>query len=159
MSRVAPGKPLGFSRREESRSRGGVVDGIHTTTSPWKENRMHRKISTTLAILATTAGAAALASSAQAQISPTIAVDVVDNDALQVVGDPDITLDDGNVAFQWGRGATSSRLTGTLHLTDADKARWRVRVDSFDRSGTLVGTEYDVANGTPAKKEVKDIPV
>jgi hypothetical protein len=120
---------------------------------------MYRKLSAALAILAATAGVSVLAGSAQAQISGTIGGDVVDNDALQVSGDPDVTLDDGNVAFQWGSGKTSSRLTGTLHLTDADKARWRVRIDSFDRSGTLIGTAYDVPDGTPAKKEVKDIPV
>jgi hypothetical protein len=121
--------------------------------------RMYRKLTTALAVLATTAGVSALASSAQAQISGTIGGDVVDNDALQVSGDPDISLVDGNVAFQWGSGETSSRLTGTLHLLDADKARWRVRVDSFDRNGTKIGTAYDVPDGTPVKKEVKDIPV
>src|SRR3954453_8815200 len=117
------------------------------------------KLGRLVAIRATTAGFATLASSAQAQISGTIGGDVVDNDALQVSGDPDISLVDGNVAFQWGSGTTSSRLTGTLPLLDADKARWRVRVDSFDRSGTKIGTAYDAPDGTPVKKETKDIPV
>jgi hypothetical protein len=121
--------------------------------------RMYRKLTTALTVLATTAGVSALASSAQAQISGTIGGDVVDNDALQVSGDPDISLTDGNVAFRWGGGMTSSRLTGTLHLTDADKARWRVRVDSFDRNGTLIGTAYDAPRGTGADTAVKDIPV
>jgi hypothetical protein len=120
---------------------------------------MYRKFSAMVAILATTAGVAALAGSAQAQISGTIGGDVVDTDAIQVLGNSDISLTDGSVAFRWGRGTTSSRLTGTLHLLDADKARWRVRVDSFDRSGKRIGRAYDVADGTPVKKEVKDIPV
>ena len=44
---------------------------------------MYRKLSTALAILATTAGVSALASSAQAQISGTIGGDVVDNDSVR----------------------------------------------------------------------------
>jgi hypothetical protein len=117
------------------------------------------KLGTLVAILAAAAGFSALTGTAHAQISGTIGGDVVDNDALQVTGDPDISLTDGNVAFKWGYGKTSARLTGTLHLTDADKASWRVRVDSFDRSGALVDTAYDVSAGTPVKKEVKDIDV
>ena len=66
------------------------------------------KLGTMVAILATAAGFSAFAGSAQAQISGTIGGDVVDNDALQVNGDPDISLVDGNVAFEWGRGKTSA---------------------------------------------------
>ena len=73
-------------------------------------------------------------------------------------GDPDITLTDGNVAFEWADGKTAAA-DRDAPPPDADKASWRVRVDSFDRSGKLIGTEYDVRNGTPVKKEVKDIPV
>jgi hypothetical protein len=118
------------------------------------------KLGTLVAILATAAGFSAFAGSAQAQISGTIGGDVVDNDAIQVYGNSDISLVDGNVAFQWGFGKTSARLTGTVHLTDASRASWRVRVDTFDRSGTLIDTAYDKVKGTPVgDKDVKDIDV
>jgi hypothetical protein len=66
----------------------GVIGGIQSATSPWKENRMYRsKLVTMVATLAIAAGFSALAATAEAQISGTIGGDVVDNDALQVLGD------------------------------------------------------------------------
>ena len=50
------------------------------------------KLGTMVAILATAAGFSALAGRAEAQISGTIGGDIVDNDPLQVLGDPGITL-------------------------------------------------------------------
>jgi hypothetical protein len=71
----------------ECRSHGDVIGGIHSATSPWKENRMYpSKLGTMVAILATAAGFSALAGSAEAQISGTIGGDVFDKDAPQVRG-------------------------------------------------------------------------
>jgi hypothetical protein len=118
------------------------------------------KLGTMVAILATAAGFSAFAGSAQAQISGTIGGDVVDNDALQVNGDPDISLIDGNVAFEWNRGETSAHVTATIHLTHAERASWRLRVQSFDRSGKRIGTAFDDEDGTTVfNEEVKDIDV
>jgi hypothetical protein len=73
------------------------------------------------AILATAAGFSALAGKAQAQSSGSIGGDVGDNDPVKVLGDPNITLTDGNVAFQSGIGKTNSR--GTVHVVGGENAR------------------------------------
>ncbi len=75
-------------------------------------------------------------------------------------GDPDISIIDGNVAFEYNRGTTSSHVTGTIHLTHAERASWRLRVQSFDRSGKRIGTAFDSEDGTTVfNQEVKDIDV
>lgn len=86
----------------------------------------HRKLSTTLAILAATAGVSVFAASAQAV--------VVDNDSASVTGDPDgeVSLTDANLAFDWTGGEMVPRLTGTLNGDFADDLCLRVRVDSYD---------------------------
>ena len=117
------------------------------------------KLGTMVAILATAAGFSALAGRAEAQISGTIGGDIVDNDPLQVLGDPTITLTDGNVAFQSGHGKITARLTGTVHVVGGENARFRVRVDSFDRPGSLLGTAYDAPDGTSVHRTVEDILV
>ena len=51
-------------------------------------------------------------------------------------------------------------MTATIHLTHAERASWRLRVQSFDRSGKRIGTAFDVEDGTTVfNKEVKDIEV
>jgi hypothetical protein len=107
----------------------------------------HRRLGAMLAILTTGAGLTALAGSAQADFVPTVSGTVVDNDPLTVSG-THASLEDGNVAFEWGRGNVSSRITGTVHVGGSDRARFRVKVDSYDRYGDKVGTAYDVTDGT-----------
>lgn len=111
------------------------------------------------AMLAITAGGLTFAASAQASSIP-IGQAVVDNDPVQVLGDPEVTLVDGNVAFTWTSGTTSSRLTGTLHVVDGDDASYRVKVASFDRAGTSLGNVYDSTAGHALHTDAaKDFPV
>jgi hypothetical protein len=120
----------------------------------------HRKIGTLLAILATAAAGSALAGSANAAIVSSPLKDVVDNDPVQVLVDPEVKLIDANVAFAWGSGSTDSRLTGTLHIVDGDDARFRVKLASYDRSSKLLGTTYNTLAGTPIHTDAaKDIAV
>ena len=60
-----------------------------------------RKLSTTLAMLAATAGVSVFAASAQAV--------VVDNDSVSLTSDSEVKLTDANLAFDFSGGATSSR--------------------------------------------------
>jgi hypothetical protein len=110
------------------------------------------------AILATAAGCLALAGSAQAQISGTIGGDVVDTDALQVLSDPEVTFD-GDVAFTWTNGKVGSHLTGKMHVVGGVNASYRVKVESFDRAGSSVGTSYDDKDGTGVHSADVEIPV
>jgi hypothetical protein len=71
---------------------------------------------------------------------------LVDNDPFPTLShDPnsEVTFADGNVAWWWGNGVVTPKLAGTLHVVNGDDARFRVRVDSFDKDGKLVGTAYD----------------
>lgn len=68
------------------------------------------KLGTLVAILATVAGFSAFAAGAEAQISGTIGGDIVDNDPAHGLGDPTITLTNGNAAFQWLSGEANPRL-------------------------------------------------
>ncbi len=99
------------------------------------------KLGTTVAILAVTAGFSALVDSAHAQISGTIGGDVVDNGACQVLGDRSIALTDGNMAFQWGRGETTSRLTGTVHVIGSENARASAWASTATSDSTAVGRQ------------------
>jgi hypothetical protein len=107
----------------------------------------HRRLGAMLAMLTTGAALTALAASAQATVVPTTDDTVVDNDPLAVSG-THASLADGNVAFEWGHGKVASRITGTVHVGGTDHARFRVKVDSYDRYGVKVGTSYDVTDGT-----------
>lgn len=106
---------------------------------------MPHRILTTL--LATAAAGAALAGSAQAATVSVRGV-VVDNDALiDLLQGPEVTLTDGNVAFQWANATVTPRLTATLHIVDGDDACYRVRTDSYDSAGYPVGSAYDKPAG------------
>ena len=93
---------------------------------------MHRKLGTTLAILATTAGVSVFAASAQAV--------VVDNDDASLTGDPEVTLTDANLAFDFTGGQMIPRLTATLEAENVDATCVRVRIDSYD-DGTFLHTK------------------
>jgi hypothetical protein len=120
----------------------------------------HRKLSALLALLAMAAGGSALAGSSQAAVTGTIAKDVVDNDPVQVLGDSEVALVDGNVAFGWGYGSVTPRLTGTLRVVGGNNARYRVKVEAYDRANHRLGTTYDTTAGTPVHtNDPKDIAV
>jgi len=75
--------------KRNSAAAAGVIGGIHSATSPWKENRMYRsKLATMVAVVATAAGFSALAATADAQISGSIGGDYVGNDHGTAVGGP-----------------------------------------------------------------------
>ena len=75
-------------------------------------------------MLATAAGVAAFASSAQAA--------VVDNDPASMTGNPEVNLSGANLAFDFTGGQMIPRLDGTLEADDLDDACVRVRLDSYD---------------------------
>jgi len=95
--------------------------------------------------------------------SPSTPSALVDNDPFPTMfHDPDseVTFTDGNIAWQWGNGTVTPRLTGTLHVVNGDDARFRVRVDSYDANNNKVGTAYDKDNGHPIHTDdPKDIAV
>ena len=95
----------------------------------------HRKLSTTLAILAAAAGVSAFTASAQAV--------VIDNDPASLTTDPEVTLTNGNVAFGFSGGLVTPTYTGTLRAVNADDACVRARVDSYD-GATLLHSEHGV---------------
>jgi len=97
----------------------------------------HRKLGTTLAILATTAGVSVFAGNAQAV--------VVDNDGFGLTGDSEVSLTDANIAFDWTGGQMIPRLTGTLNADNADDLCVRVRVDSYD-NGTFLHTKPGITH-------------
>jgi hypothetical protein len=86
----------------------------------------HRKLRSSLALLAATAGVTVFAASAQAV--------VIDTDPASVTGDPqgEATLTDANVAFDFTGGQMVPRLTGTLNADNADDLCIRVRLESYD---------------------------
>jgi hypothetical protein len=121
----------------------------------------HRTLSTLLAILATTAGVAALADAAQAGIVATTSGAVVDNDEFpDLLQDSEVTLTDGNVAFRWANAVVTPELTATLHIVNGDDACYRTRTDSLDSAGNLIGSAYDEQAGHCRHSDAAtDIPV
>src|SRR3954453_17379662 len=93
-----------------------------------------RKLIATLAMISATAGVSALASSAQAA--------VVDNDALALLSDSEVTLTDGNVAFDWTQGTVTPRLTGKLNVVHGRRACYRVNIESYDLSNTRLHSTH-----------------
>jgi hypothetical protein len=89
----------------------------------------HRTLSTALAVLATTVGACAFATSAQAV--------VVDNDATSMIGDPEEMLRDANLAWDLSGGVMRPRLTGTITLNDADGKCYAPFIKEYDGSTLL----------------------
>ena len=87
----------------------------------------HRKLTTSLAILAATAGVSVFAATANAV--------VVDNDPVSLDGD-EVDLTDGNLAWDYSNGRVTPKLTGRLEATNADDTNVRVRIDSYN------GSEY-----------------
>jgi hypothetical protein len=90
----------------------------------------HRKLSTTLASLAATAGVAVFAASAQAGV-------VVDNDGASLTGHSEVTLTDANVAFNYDSNGILPKLTATLAVVNGDDACFRARLASYDGSTWL----------------------
>ena len=87
----------------------------------------HRKLTTSLAILAATAGVSVFAATANAV--------VVDYDNVTLNGD-EVDLTDGNLAWDYSNGRVTPKLTGRLEATNADDTNVRVRIDSYN------GSEY-----------------
>jgi len=113
-----------------------------------------RKIKTATALLATAAGVAAFAGSAQAA--------TVDNYGFSMWGNPDLQFSDGNMKFDWEHSVTSGHLTGTMKvIKNGDNARFRVALQSYDINNTQLGaTVYDDEAGTLVRTTgAKDIPV
>jgi hypothetical protein len=106
----------------------------------------HRKLSTTVA-----------------GPTPSPLTTIVDNDPFPTLyHDPDseVTFSGGNVAWAWGNGTVTPQVTGTLHIVNGDDAKFRVRVDSYDSDGNLVGSAYDKKQGHPRHTDAAtDIPV
>jgi hypothetical protein len=121
----------------------------------------HRTLPTLLALVASTAGGALLAGSAPATAATTVQGVVVDNDAFpDLLDHAEVTLTDGNVAFRWSNAVVTPRLTATLHIVEGDDACYRVRTDSFDAAGQLVGRAVDLEDGhCPRNDDATDIPV
>jgi hypothetical protein len=99
----------------------------------------NRKLTTTLALLAATAGISTFAATANAV--------VVDNDNAGLDG-PEVDLTDANLAFDRSNGVTTPKLTGDLEATNAGDTRVRVRVTSFN-NGDVLNTEYGNAMDVP----------
>ena len=89
-----------------------------------KNRTRHRGLSTALAILAAAAGLSAFASSAHAV--------VIDNVDASLTSDPNVTLTDANVAFDFTAGVATPKLTGTLEAVDLDGRCVRVRLSSYN---------------------------
>jgi hypothetical protein len=106
----------------------------------------HRKLTTTLAILAATTGVAAFAASAQAGV-------IVDSDPALLTGDPEVTLiGDPEVAFNFDSSGILPKLTGTLAIVDGDDACFRVRLASYDGATLLhdkPGRQHCMRNDLP----------
>jgi hypothetical protein len=90
----------------------------------------HRKLSTTLAMFAATAGVTVFAASAQAGV-------VVDNDGASLTGHSEVTLTDANLAFNFDSSGILPKLTGTLEVVNGDDACFRARLASYDGSTLL----------------------
>jgi hypothetical protein len=115
------------------------------------------KLTAALAAAAMAAGAAGLAATAHASVVVTQATTVVDNDALTAVGNSEASLTGANAAFQYSGGSVDVHVTGTLHVVNGTSARYRVRVDSYDRAGNRLSTDYDDPKGTPIHISPKDV--
>lgn len=121
----------------------------------------HRTLTTLAALLATAAGGAALADGAHASVVASPVGVVVDNDGFpDLLADPEITLTGANIAFTWGSSTVTPRLTATAHVVDGDNTCYRVRTDSLDADGTLIGSAYDDETGHCRHSDAPvDIPV
>jgi hypothetical protein len=84
---------------------------------------------------------------------------VVYTEQFEVTGDSEVTLNDANLTFEWSNADVKPQLTGTLHVVNGINARYRVRVDCYDRLSNKIGTAYDNTDGTPIHASPKDIPV
>ena len=93
----------------------------------------HRKLSTTLAILAAAAGVSAFSASAQAV--------TLDSDSTSLTTDPEVTLTPATISFGFSGGLVTPTLTGTIRAVNADDACVRARVDSYD-GAALLHSEY-----------------
>ena len=95
-----------------------------------------RRRSTMLAILATAAGFPALSGSAQAA--------TIQNFWFEMHNDPagEVSLSDGNVAYDWSHSTISPHVTGTLKVVDGDDANFRVHIDSLDIDNNVLGSTY-----------------
>jgi hypothetical protein len=109
----------------------------------------HRKLSTTLAILATGVGLSAFASSAQAV--------VVDNDGASLTNNAEVQLTDANLAWDFSSGTIEPRVTGTMEVVNGDDACFRVRIDSYDGNTLLHskrGTNRCMLNDLPHQFDI-----
>ncbi len=116
-----------------------------------------RTLTSLLAVLAATAGAATFAHSASASVVTT----VVDNDPIgDLLQHHEVTFTDGNVAFRWSNGEVSARVTGTLHIVEGDDACFRLRTDELDSSGNLIASTSSREDGQcPHTDDQVDIPI
>ena len=74
----------------------------------------HRKLSTTLAILAAAAGVSAFTASAQAV--------VIDSDSASLTTDPEVTLTNGNMAFDFSGGLVTPTTPASARASTASTA-------------------------------------
>jgi hypothetical protein len=93
----------------------------------------NRKLITTLALLAATAGISTFAATANAAI--------VETDDFTLDSDH-VDLVDAQVAFHWTADGVTPKVTGTLVATDAVGTRVRVRIKSYTKDGVELNTEY-----------------
>ena len=117
------------------------------------------RIKAATALLAATVAASAVAGSAQASVVPgggagsgvpSLPTVVVDNDPFaDLLQDSEVTFTGGNVAWEWGNRTVTPRVTGTMHVVKGDDARFRVRVNSYDKNGKFLGRAYDDKDGHP----------
>lgn len=122
---------------------------------------MHlRKLSTTLAILAATAGVSAFTASAHAAD--------VDNDPVSSLVADEASFTEGNIAFNFSDGLVTPEVTGTLRAFDADSACVRVRVHYYDSNDTeltskpgakLCPTDEDTHHATVDLKPYSDAAI
>ena len=115
-----------------SRVSGAATLPFHTKE---RQHMNHRKLSTTLAILAAAAGVSAFSASAQAV--------TLDSDSTSLTTDPEVTLTPATISFGFSGGLVTPTLTGTIRAVNADDACVRARVDSYD-GAALLHSEHGV---------------
>jgi hypothetical protein len=109
----------------------------------------HRKLSTTLALLAAGVGLSAFASSAQAV--------VVDNDTASLTNNAEVTLTDANLAWDYSSAGIEPTVTGTLEVVNGDDACFHVKLDSYDGNTLLHskrGTNRCLGNDLPHQFDI-----
>jgi len=84
---------------------------------------------------------------------------IVYTQKFDVTGDTEATLEHAKMTFEWSNASVTPRLTGTLHVVNGTSARYRVRLDSYDKNNSLLGSTYDNKKGTPIHVSPKDITV